>query len=237
MYPFHFLTTQFLPLPLPQTPFTGQTVLVTGANTGLGKEAARHFVRLGAARVILACRDVDKGRAAQADIEPNQQSGSSVTTVWQVDLCSFASVLALCERAARELDRLDVVVASAGLAMGTFLEADDGWETTVAVNVVSAFLMALGLLPVLRRTAARFNVEPRLTVVSSDAHLFARFKERHEARILDAFKDKQKMNEDRYNTSVSSSTPKFFYRKKNKTDPSVDHVNHYLAETPSSVDL
>ena len=146
---------------------------MTGANVGLGREAARHFCRLGASRVILACRDVDKGRAAGADVEASA-SRAGVVDVWQLDLGSFESVRAFCRRAEAELDRLDVLVENAGVAIGTYVECDGGFESTIAVNVVSTFLMALLLLPTLRRTAARFNVEPRLVVVSSDAHLFVR---------------------------------------------------------------
>lgn len=146
---------------------------MTGANVGLGREAARHFCRLGAARVILACRDLDKGRAAGADIEAST-SRPGVVEAWQVDLGSFESVRGFCRRAEGELDRLDVVVENAGVAIGTYVECDGGFESTIAVNVVSTFLMALLLLPVLRRTAAVHNVEPRLVVVSSDAHLFVR---------------------------------------------------------------
>lgn len=170
-YPIYFLTSQLRSLPYPETEYRGKTVVVTGANVGLGREAARHFCRLGAARVILACRDLDKGRAAGADIEAST-SRKGVVDAWQLDLGSFESVRAFCRRAETELDRLDVVVENAGVAIGTYVECDGGFESTIAVNVVSTFLMALLLLPTLRRTAARFNVEPRLVVVSSDAHLF-----------------------------------------------------------------
>lgn len=172
-YPLHFLTTQFTTLPLPSTSYASQTILITGANSGLGLEAARHFVRLNAAKVILAVRDTEKGRVAQADIEASTSSRKgSVCEVWQVDFASASSVLEFCDRVEKELDRLDVVVANAGVAIGTFEECEGGWERTVMVNVVGAFLMGIRLLPLLRRTAGRFNVEPRFTVVSSDAHMF-----------------------------------------------------------------
>lgn len=110
---------------------------------------------------------------ARADIEAST-SRKNVVDVWQVDLASFQSVIDFCRRAEAELDRLDVVVENAGVAIGTFVEADGGFESTIAINVVSTFLMALLLLPLMRRTAAKFNVEPRLVIVSSDAHMFVR---------------------------------------------------------------
>lgn len=160
-------------MPYPEAEYRGKTVIVTGANVGLGREAARHFCRLGAARVILGCRDLDKGRAAGADIEEST-SRAGVVDVWQLDLGSFESVRAFCRRAEAELDRLDVVIENAGVAIGTYVECDGRFESTIAINVVSTFYMALLLLPVLRRSAARHNVEPRVVVVSSDAHLFVR---------------------------------------------------------------
>ena len=104
-YPFHFLSTQLKSLPYPDANFQSKTVIVTGANVGLGKEAARHFCRLGAAKVILACRDVDKGRAVQADIEAST-SRSGVVEVWQIDLGSFQSVKDFCHRVEVELERV-----------------------------------------------------------------------------------------------------------------------------------
>ncbi|KAI3398722.1 hypothetical protein diail_8761 [Diaporthe ilicicola] len=199
-YPFYFLTTQLRPLPYPGADYHEKTVIVTGANVGLGREAARHFCRLGASRVILACRDLDRGKTAAADIEAST-SRRGVVEAWQLDLGSFESVRRFCRRADAELARLDVVVENAGVAIGTYVGCDGGFESSIAVNVVSTFLMALLLLPALRRTAARFNVEPRLVVVSSDAHFFAKFAERHQPRIFEAFKGEQNMNEDRYNTS------------------------------------
>lgn len=163
--------TQLRSLPQPNTDHKGKTVIVTGANVGLGLEAARHFCRLGAAKVILACRDPEKGMVARGDIAAST-SRQGVVEVWQVDMSSFQSVKDFCARVNTELDRLDIVVENAGVATGTYVEADGGFESTIAINVVSTFLMLLLLLPTLRRTAARFNVEPKVVIVSSDAHMF-----------------------------------------------------------------
>lgn len=142
---------------------------MTGANVGLGLEAARHFARLGAARVILACRDTEKGERAKADIERSTERSGTVE-VWPLDLCSFESVKQFCRRA-DQLPRLDVVVENAAVAMvGPQGALAEGYESTITVNVVSTFLMALLLLPTLRRTATKFNVQPNLVIVSSDAH-------------------------------------------------------------------
>jgi retinol dehydrogenase-12 len=65
-----FLHVQlFLDIPKPTTSFLGKTVIVTGANSGLGKESAKHIVALNASRVILACRNSSSGKAAKLEIE------------------------------------------------------------------------------------------------------------------------------------------------------------------------
>ena len=140
---------------------------MTGANCGLGLEAARHFVRLNASKVILGCRSIQKGGFAITDIEKTT-GRHGVVEVWQVDLTSFASVREFCAQA-RALERLDIVIENAGIATGKF-EKFEGFESTITVNVISTFLMALMLLPKLRESATKFNIIPRLTIVSSDAH-------------------------------------------------------------------
>ncbi len=172
----HFLKAQFTTVPLPAPGhFAGQTIIVTGAGSGLGLEAVRHLTRLGAARIIVACRSVAKGEVAIADVEKSLAAsavpdGSSCTfEAWDVDLGSFASVAAFCERAGHDLDRVDAVVESAGVVMEERVE-HEGHESTLTVNVLSTMLMALLMLPLLRRTAAKHNTRPRLVIVSSDAH-------------------------------------------------------------------
>ncbi|KAF7905215.1 uncharacterized protein EAF01_005736 [Botrytis porri] len=193
-----FLKSQFKKLPYPETSFAGQTIIITGANTGLGLEAARHIVRLGAARVVLACRTISKGEAAAASISASLPNHKAIVEVWQVDLTSYASVKAFCVKV-DQLDRLDVMLENAGLAVPKY-EEFEGMESTVTVNVMSTFLMALLVLPKLRESAAKFNIVPRLTIVASDAHEQAHFKEQTSPLILPALKN-PKLQQDRYNVS------------------------------------
>jgi retinol dehydrogenase-12 len=99
--------------PFPTSTFEGQTVIVTGANTGLGREAAKHIVRLGAKLVILAVRDLCKGQAA-SEYVATQTGITDVIQVWQLDLSSFTSVQDFARRATA-LTRLDAVVENAGM--------------------------------------------------------------------------------------------------------------------------
>ncbi|KAK3327680.1 short-chain dehydrogenase/reductase-like protein [Cercophora scortea] len=183
------VTGQFRTLPVPTTDYTGKTIIVTGGSGGIGLECARHFTRLGAQKVVIACRNTEQGEAAKQDIETST-STREVVEVWPLDLTSFESVKAFCRRADTTLDRLDVLLENAGVFVSEFalLAEAEGHETTVTVNVLSTFLMAVLLLPKLRATAARFNVTPHLTIVGSDAHYYAKFPERNEPNIFEALK-------------------------------------------------
>lgn len=170
--------------------FTGQTVIITGANVGLGLEAARHIVRLQAAQVILAVRNPATGEAAKRSIE--QSTGRpGVFQVWHFDLASFDSVQSFAERVAR-LPRVDCVVANAAIATPTF-KVVEGHEQTITVNVISTMLLALLLLPKLRETAEQHPDEsmPRLTVVVSETHAWTPFPEWKCSNTFQALKDKK----------------------------------------------
>lgn len=193
-----YLKSQLLTkLPIPTKSFTGQTVIVTGSNTGMGLEAARHLVRLNAARVILAVRSTTKGEAAAALIRssfPDKSSEDlkSVVQVWPLDLASYASVKAFAARAAAELDRLDVVINNAGMYVyKSGFALAEGDEATITVNVVSTLLLGLLLLPKLRETSVRHDKECVLTFTGSFVHLMTAFPERKSENIFEALADEK----------------------------------------------
>ncbi|KAI0383638.1 short-chain dehydrogenase/reductase-like protein [Hypomontagnella monticulosa] len=194
--------TQIMPLPIPTADFTSKTIIITGANVGIGLEAARYFVRLSAEKVILGCRDLDKANEAKRDIE-STEGKIGVIEVWHVDLSSFDSVKGFCLRAST-LDRLDIVIENAGL-LATRYEAFEGYERQITVNVISTYLMAMLLLPTMRRTMSMYqdrNMDdvPHLVIVGSNGHFYAHFKQRSAPSIFDALKDDSDMYE-RYRTS------------------------------------
>lgn len=106
--------------------------------------------------------------------------------VWQLDLASFESVQDFCRRAAT-LERLDILLENASVMSSTHTEAE-GYEQQITVNVISTFLMALLVLPTLRRTATRFNTTPQLTIVASDAHVLASFRCRNAPSIFETLR-------------------------------------------------
>lgn len=171
-----FLHSQLcLTLPYPTTKFTDKTIIVTGSNTGLGLEAARHFVRLDAARVILAVRSIERGKAAAKSIEESTHR-SRVVDVWEMDLDSYASVQTFSNRVNKELDLLHVVVENAGILAYNFNMSEED-ERQITVNVVSTMLLALLLLPKLRETATKINGKTVLTFTGSWMHLLTKFPE------------------------------------------------------------
>lgn len=172
-----FLHSQlFVRLPYPDYDFSGQTIIVTGSNTGLGLEAARHFIRLNAAKVILAVRTISKGEAAAAQISASTNTPKSRVEVWQLDLSHADSIKAFAARV-DTLDRLDAFVQNAGILTNIFTLVE-GQESHIAINVTNAVLLGLLVLPKLRESAARYGSRGRLTFVGSDLQYIAKFKEK-----------------------------------------------------------
>ncbi|PSN66472.1 putative short-chain dehydrogenase/reductase family protein [Corynespora cassiicola Philippines] len=187
---------------LPSTSFEGQTVIVTGSNVGLGFEAARHFVRLDASKVILAVRNLEAGTAAKHSIE-SSTNRPRTCEVWPLDLSSFASVKSFAERATKTLPRLDILVENAAIANPDTFALAEGHERHITVNVLSTILLALLLLPKLRATKHQFvDANPHLTLVTSEMHATSSFPERNAPSILSALNDPEKTNmKERYATS------------------------------------
>ena len=199
-----FIYRQFIyEPPVPTASFKGKTAIVTGASSGLGLEACRWMVRLGASQVILACRNVDKAKHAAKDIQATTSCASDTLKVWHLDLSSYASVQAFSEKVKVELPRVDVVIANAGLGTQRFRMTEDN-EETITTNVVSMSLLAFLLHPKLHETAAKYDTQTHLTVTGSELYEVAKFKEREApaGQLFATLNDKSKANMfDRYNVS------------------------------------
>ncbi|KAF2764368.1 NAD(P)-binding protein [Teratosphaeria nubilosa] len=148
--------------------FTGRTVLVTGANTGIGFEAAVKFVQLDAAKVILGVRIITNGEDAKVAIEA-RTGRKDVVEVWQLDMLDYESVRAFAAKAERELERLDIAVMNAGVLAGRYEQSAYGWEKMLQVNVLSTTLLSQLLLPKLRASKTE-DFTPILELVSSHLH-------------------------------------------------------------------
>ena len=196
-----FLHSQLFVTPAyPTTSCAGQIIIVTGSNVGLGKEAARHFTRLGASKVILAVRNSQAGEEAKKDIETSTKCGADILEVWTLDLLSYESCKSFADRASK-LPRLDVLLENAGVA-GYKWSLAGVHERMIAVNVISTFYLAMLMLPKLKSSAREFGIKPRLVIVSSSVHDRTRFPEWKEPNTFDALGDESKARmRERYPTS------------------------------------
>lgn len=129
-----FYSQLLVTLPYPTHDFTGQTIIVTGSNTGLGLEAARHFSRLNADLVILAVRNCSKGDTAKENILATTGRPKSSIEVWELDMQSFESIKAFAKRA-NTLDRIDAVLENAGIMASEF-KLVSGYESVVTTKYV-----------------------------------------------------------------------------------------------------
>lgn len=138
----------------------GQVAVVTGANSGLGLVTSRELARAGA-DVIMACRNMDKGEAAAAEIRAAAPGGH--VQLEQLDLADLSSVAAFAERFSG--DRLDLLINNAGLMAPPRRLTADGFESQIGTNHLGHFALTGRLLS--RLLAAP---EPRVVTVSSQAH-------------------------------------------------------------------
>jgi NAD(P)-dependent dehydrogenase (short-subunit alcohol dehydrogenase family) len=144
---------------------TGQVIIVTGANSGIGKETAVALAQMGAT-VVMTARSASKGEAARADVM--ERSGSDRVVLGSLDLASFASIRAFAAWFVAEFDRLDVLVANAGLIVDERRETADGFELMFGTNHLGHFL----LTDLLRERLVE-SAPSRVVVVSSIAHRWA----------------------------------------------------------------
>src|SRR5436190_13227222 len=144
----------------------GQTCLVTGANSGIGKETALGLARMGA-RVVLVCRNAQKGELALSEIR--RETGSTQLELLIADLSSLASVRGLAAQVQQRYPRLDVLINNAGAAVPSRRLSADGIEMTLAANHLGPSLLTLLLLDRLKSSAPS-----RIVNVSSEAQRNAR---------------------------------------------------------------
>ncbi|KAJ5746282.1 dehydrogenase [Penicillium odoratum] len=136
---FMYRQLTFTPQPLKSdTSLAGKIALITGGNAGLGLEAAKEMAAHNLSRVILGVRSLWKGEAAKEEIL--SRSPKCDVLVWELDQESFPSIQAFGERAAQELDRLDIVIICAGVKLLEFIKSKPtGHEMNVQVHFWTKF--------------------------------------------------------------------------------------------------
>jgi NAD(P)-dependent dehydrogenase (short-subunit alcohol dehydrogenase family) len=148
----------------------GRTVVITGANSGVGKATAVALAAAGAgagAQTVITARSESRGLSALADIR--RASGSDRVDLEVFDLADLASVRRGAARILDRYDQIDVLVNNAGLVQSDRSETVDGYETTFAVNHLGPFLLTRLLTDRLVESAPA-----RVVNVASIAHRSAR---------------------------------------------------------------
>ena len=144
----------------------GRRVLVTGGNSGIGLEAARVLAGAGA-QVVIACRDLEKGERALADIRTSA-AGAGVELL-RLDLADLAVVEAAAEEYRSRFGHLDVLINNAGVMAVPYRATVDGFEMQFGTNHLGHFALGGHLLPALLA-----GTQARVVTISSGMHKFGR---------------------------------------------------------------
>lgn len=139
---------------------SGQTVLVTGATSGIGLETGRALAKMGA-RVVVGARDSRRGQAVVDEIT----AGGGRAELLEIDMASFESIRKAADRFSAAHSSLDVLVNNAGTAVSGRRLSPDGHELTWATNFLGPFLLTRRLLSLLKKSE-----RPRVVNVGSEGH-------------------------------------------------------------------
>ena len=141
----------------------GKIVIVTGANSGIGYEAARALARKGA-NVIMACRSLEKGEAAMAQIRRENLQGEAILR--QLDLADLSSVRNFADEFLEEYKQLNILINNAGVMAIPYRKTKDGFEMQFGTNHLGHFALTGLLFELLKNTP-----NSRVVTVSSYAHI------------------------------------------------------------------
>jgi len=148
----------------------GRVVVITGANTGIGKDTANELYKRGATVVVL-CRSEERAAEAVDWIKEDSKDSDGSIRFEKCNLGSVESVKKCAEKLNESLDKIDILVNNAGVYWGKDERAttEDGFELTFAVNHLGHFLLTELVLPLLKKSAET-GYTPRIINVSSAAY-------------------------------------------------------------------
>lgn len=130
----------------------GRTYVVTGANAGIGRAITTGLARRGAT-VVMACRSRERAEAARAEIARSADASIERMPIVIADMASLRSVRSASEELVERWPSIDALIHNAGMLVHERQRTGDGIEATLAVHVISPYLMTELLLPALRRAA------------------------------------------------------------------------------------
>lgn len=141
---------------------TGKIVVITGATSGLGKEAAIQMAGKNAT-VVLAVRNVEKAEKVREEILSKHPQ--SDIKVMHLDLGSLSSIKKFARDVMNNFERLDILINNAGVMMCPYSKTEDGFEIQMGTNHLGNFALTGHLMPLLKKTK-----DSRIVVTSSIAH-------------------------------------------------------------------
>ncbi|PGH06369.1 hypothetical protein GX51_02380 [Blastomyces parvus] len=151
----------------PTTSFRGKTVLISGANVGLGFEAVMKFAALGASNLILGVCSLPKEEQAKVIIEARTGCSAHVIQLIELDMTSYQSV----ENFIQQVNKRFTVVHAAVLNIRVFQQfyklSLEGWKMLIQVNIISTAYLRILLLPKLCETGLFISRAAHLEIVAS----------------------------------------------------------------------
>jgi len=148
---------------------SSKTIIISGATSGIGKEAARVLAKRGA-HVIMAIRNTETGEKVKSAI--TAESPQARVYVMKLDLASVQSVRQFANNFRTRKLPLNVLINNAGYMSGKFELSADGLEKVFATNQIGTFLLTKLLLDSLKSTATETGEEGRIVNVASEAHKY-----------------------------------------------------------------
>ena len=139
-----------------------KTVVITGANSGIGWEAAKGFTEMGA-QVVMAVRNEEKAEKARREIV--KEYAEARVDVMKLDLSDLSSIRTFAEKVKSRFGSLDLLINNAGVMMPPYTKTKDGFELQFGGNHLGHFALTGLLLPVLVKT-----IGSRIVTISSLAH-------------------------------------------------------------------
>jgi NAD(P)-dependent dehydrogenase (short-subunit alcohol dehydrogenase family) len=142
---------------------SGRTIIVTGANSGIGYETTKALYEAGA-HVIMACRDLDRAEEAAKNLRLINAAGN--LEIVQLNLSNLNAIKDFADHIIKNYKKIDVLINNAGVMIPPASKTEDGFELQFGVNFIGHYALTGYLYPLLKQTA-----HSRIVTVSSMAYL------------------------------------------------------------------
>ncbi|KAJ5950403.1 uncharacterized protein N7479_008816 [Penicillium vulpinum] len=147
---------------------SGKIILVTGGNSGLGKECIKQLAKHNPKKIYMGARSINKAREAILDIKKEVPSAEIV--LLEMDLASFSSISVAADAFLSENDHLDILINNAGVFASPPGLTKDGYEIQFGTNYMGSALLTRLLLPLLEKTARIPKKDVRIVNISSEIY-------------------------------------------------------------------